>query len=139
MHVTRGEAPGDARGERRDDREGRGEALRHALENGHPMHDAVVTAARAQIHCARRAARMRRRLVSVSRTSGTRARTQRKNCEAQYKRCQYRLCCLWVPDLARLRSLVRDTRKLACRGGCAGTIVSSCPILLLLHRPLSSL
>src|SRR6266576_1004219 len=73
MHVTRGEAPSDARGERRDDREGRGEALRHALENGHPMHDAVVTAVRAQIHCARRAARMRRRLVSVSRTSGASA------------------------------------------------------------------
>ena len=47
MHVTRGEAPGDAGGECREDREGRGEALRHALENGHPMHDAVVTAARA--------------------------------------------------------------------------------------------
>src|SRR5262247_3798768 len=57
MDVARGKSAGDAGGERQGDRERRGGALRHVLERGYSMHGptAVVTAARAQIHCAGRA------------------------------------------------------------------------------------
>src|SRR5262249_59534454 len=59
--VGGGTPAGDAGRERRRDRERGGEALRHALERGYSVHGAmaVVTAPRAQIHCAGRAARMR--------------------------------------------------------------------------------
>src|SRR5262249_32762755 len=60
MNVARGETAGDAAGERQGNRERRGGALRHLLEGGYSMHGpiAVVTGARAQIHCGGRAARI---------------------------------------------------------------------------------
>src|SRR5262249_55711026 len=63
MDVARGKSASDAGGERRRDRERGDDVLRHALERVYSVHGAmaVVTAPRAQIHCAGRAARMRAR------------------------------------------------------------------------------
>src|SRR5262249_59476748 len=61
MDMAGGDPACDAGRKRRRDRERGGEVLRHALEGGYSVHGAiaVVTAARAQIHCAGRVARMR--------------------------------------------------------------------------------